>query len=97
MIKRDFTVFIHDVFRFQIDEKSGKITLTGPLDREKVDQYSLTAEARDGGGLTTTISLDVKVLDVNDMSPRFRREDLDVSVREDSLQFDRGNLIIEVC
>ncbi|XP_053392678.1 cadherin-23-like isoform X2 [Mercenaria mercenaria] len=80
---------------FQIDETTGRITLAASLDREKVDNYFLTAEARDGGGLTTFINLDIKVLDVNDKNPVFRREEQFVTVREDSLQFLRGNLVVE--
>ncbi|XP_060559817.1 cadherin-23-like isoform X2 [Ruditapes philippinarum] len=80
---------------FKIDENSGRITLDGALDREKVDNYFLTAEAKDGGGLTTFINLDIKVLDVNDMNPVFRRKEQFVTVREDSLQFLRGDLIVE--
>ncbi|KAL4239415.1 hypothetical protein ACF0H5_000230 [Mactra antiquata] len=80
---------------FQIDEQSGKITLVGPLDREKVDVYFLTAEARDGGGFTAFVNLVVKVLDINDEKPVFLREEYYVTVREDSLNFLRGDLVVE--
>jgi len=83
-------------FRFKINETSGEIVLNGELDRESVDQYYLTAEARDGGGLTTFTNLEVKVLDVNDHKPMFKRDEYYVTVREDSMNFLRGDLIVEV-
>ena len=83
-------------FRFTIDETSGVITLTGDLDREQVDTYFVTAEARDGGGLTTFINLDIHVTDVNDKAPVFRREEYYVTVKEDSTTFLRGELTVQV-
>ena len=88
--------FIYVYFRFRINETTGVITLAEPLDREKVDSYLLTAEARDGGGLTTFINLDLVVNDVNDNAPVFLREEYFGTLPEDSKTFLRGDLVVEV-
>ena len=74
----------------------GVITLASQLDREKIDNYYVPAEARDGGGLITFVNLNVRVLDVNDHAPVFRLEEYYTTVKEDSLQFIREKLVLEV-
>ncbi|WAQ95751.1 CAD23-like protein [Mya arenaria] len=80
---------------FTINPTSGEITLNGPLDRETVSHYILTAEATDGGGRTAFTNLNITVQDVNDVKPTFLREEYYVTVREDSLTFLRGNLVVK--
>jgi len=46
--------------------------------------------------MTTFTNLEVKVLDVNDHKPMFKRDEYYVTVREDSMNFLRGDLIVEV-
>lgn len=75
---------------------SGRVTLNGQLNREVVDRYLLTAEAKDGGGLITFVTLNVTVLDVNDQSPSFTRDEYYVTVPEDRTQFLRGDLVVKV-
>ena len=55
------------------------------LDRESVDVYRMTIAAVDGGSspLTGSAELTVKVVDVNDNSPRFEHANYDVTVAED--------------
>ncbi len=59
---------------FAIDETSGEIVVSGPLDREIQGVLNLTVIARDQGvpaPLEDTIYIVVRLLDVNDFTPRF--------------------------
>lgn len=58
---------------FGIRSESGLLKISKPLDRETIDQYELTIEARDNGlhSLTGTMTLSVVVGDANDNYPRF--------------------------
>ena len=84
------------LIRFEVDKDSGRVTVSGELDREKVDLYVVSAEARDGGGSTTYTNLYINILDENDNSPVFRREDYFANVKEDSLTFLREPVAVEV-
>lgn len=61
-----------------------KLMLTRSLDRESVNRYNLQIVAVDGGYPQNTGSMDVvvHVLDVNDNSPVFEKENYTVAVRE---------------
>lgn len=50
------------------------IATTTPLDREAIDKYHLTVEARDGGSphKSKAVEVDVTVGDTNDNSPEFK-------------------------
>lgn len=58
---------------FKIAAESGIVTLAKPLDRETKDSYNVTVKAVDQGSppLSSTTSLLVLVLDVNDNPPEF--------------------------
>ncbi|OON19536.1 cadherin domain protein, partial [Opisthorchis viverrini] len=58
---------------FKIDQKTGTITTTVSFDREAVDHYTLYALAIDHGipPLTSTSTVKITVLDVNDNAPQF--------------------------
>lgn len=58
---------------FQMATESGIITLAKPLDRETRDSYNISVKAVDQGSpqMSSTISLLVLVLDVNDNPPEF--------------------------
>ena len=62
-----------------------RIELISGLDRELNGVYRITIVAVDGGSppLTGSTELTVKVVDVNDNSPRFEHSDYDVTVPED--------------
>ena len=62
-----------------------RLELVSVLDRELIDVYHMTIIAVDGGSppLTGSTELTVKVVDVNDNSPRFEHADYDVTVSED--------------
>jgi protocadherin delta 1 len=63
-----------DLAFFDIDPVKGKITARESLDRERRSEYNVRVVARDKGepeARTSTVSLLVKVLDVNDEKPLF--------------------------
>ncbi|NWS17802.1 CADN protein, partial [Pachyramphus minor] len=60
---------------FDINPNTGTIHVAeGMLDRERTENYFLTVEARDGGGLTGTGTATVWVADINDNIPAFTRK-----------------------
>ncbi|XP_072533494.1 cadherin-23 [Salminus brasiliensis] len=71
---------------FKIDSVTGRITVTGPIDREKGDSYTLTVVADDGGPKRgSTVKVSITILDENDNSPEFDlTSDLSVNVPEDT-------------
>ena len=56
--------------KFEIDPKSGNITVAGKLDRETKDTYILKVTASDGAYQTST-HVTIDILDSNDNSPQF--------------------------
>lgn len=59
---------------FEISPQTGVFSVNGELDREKEDKYVLTVVARDNGQdkkLSSSVSVEVQVLDVNDNAPKF--------------------------
>ena len=60
---------------FYVDSASGDVQVKITLDRETVDSYSLNVRARDGGGLETSVTVNIMVSDVNDNSPYFPEND----------------------
>uniref|UniRef100_A0A8C0VNE4 Cadherin EGF LAG seven-pass G-type receptor 3 n=1 Tax=Cyanistes caeruleus TaxID=156563 RepID=A0A8C0VNE4_CYACU len=72
---------------FEIDPRSGLITTSGPVDREKMEKYSLVVEAndqgREPGPRSATVKVYITVLDENDNIPQFSEKRYIVQVRED--------------
>lgn len=59
---------------FEISPHTGVFSVNGELDREREDKYILTVVARDNGNdkkLSSSVSVEVQVLDVNDNAPKF--------------------------
>ncbi|XP_008517913.2 protocadherin beta-11 [Equus przewalskii] len=54
---------------FEINQKSGEISLMAPLDFETIDSYSIIIQATDGGGLFGKSTVRIQVIDVNDNAP----------------------------
>ncbi|XP_058922061.1 protocadherin-23 [Kogia breviceps] len=69
---------------FMLDESSGLLTTTSPLDYEFKSQYILTLLALDGGtpALSSSQTLTITVLDVNDEAPVFKQHLYEASVKE---------------
>ena len=57
--------------KFTIHSKTGSVTTTGKLDREMQDTYSFTVRVQDGGGLESSVAVNVVVSDTNDNIPYF--------------------------
>ncbi|XP_028176911.1 cadherin-89D [Ostrinia furnacalis] len=58
---------------FEISPLTGVFSVNGELDREKEDKYILTVVARDNGQdkKSSSVSVEIQVLDVNDNAPKF--------------------------
>ncbi|KAM4852687.1 cadherin-23 [Thomomys bottae] len=70
---------------FVINSTSGVVLTTAELDRERISEYQLRVVASDSGTPTksSTSTLTVRVLDVNDETPTFFPAMYNVSVSED--------------
>ncbi|KYN09067.1 Cadherin-related tumor suppressor [Trachymyrmex cornetzi] len=75
-----------DTDLFRINASTGDISLLRPLDRELVPEYTLTVSAMDTGSppLTGSGIVRIVVLDVNDHSPEFARQDYKATVVENA-------------
>lgn len=65
-------------FPFEISTFGGVLSVNGELDREKKEFYSFTVVARDQGTdkrMSSTVNVEVHVLDVNDNAPKFYNYD----------------------
>lgn len=59
---------------FEISPSTGVFSVNGELDRERDDKYVLTVIAKDNGFdkvLSSSVTVEVQVLDVNDNAPQF--------------------------
>ncbi|XP_078366665.1 protocadherin Fat 4-like [Oculina patagonica] len=57
--------------KFTIDPQTGRVTTKGELDRETQDAYSFIVRVQDGGGLESSVAVNVVISDTNDNSPYF--------------------------
>ncbi|XP_061755306.1 protocadherin-16-like [Nerophis ophidion] len=73
---------------FQIHASTGALSTSRGLDRETRAEYTLEVVAADRGSpsLSTVVTVEVRVMDVNDNSPVFGRSSYTADVSEDSLQ-----------
>uniref|UniRef100_A0A6Q2Y0C4 Protocadherin-16 n=1 Tax=Esox lucius TaxID=8010 RepID=A0A6Q2Y0C4_ESOLU len=73
---------------FQLHSSSGVLSISHPLDRELQPGYTLEVVALDRGSpaLSSTATVEVTVLDVNDNSPVFGSKSYTVDVSEDAAQ-----------
>ncbi|XP_076387964.1 FAT atypical cadherin kugelei isoform X3 [Megachile rotundata] len=72
--------------KFQIDARSGVITIAEQLDYERARDYFLTIQAIDGGipPLSNHATVNITVIDSNDNAPIFSEVSYRASVREDA-------------
>ncbi|KAE9554056.1 hypothetical protein FO519_002752 [Halicephalobus sp. NKZ332] len=70
---------------FSLDQKTGKISLKGKLDREAVEKYNFVVELKANDGLYSFALVTVVVMDVNDNGPVFSTFYDKISVPEDAL------------
>ncbi|KAM3616499.1 uncharacterized protein V6R79_018992 [Siganus canaliculatus] len=80
---------------FHIDRLSGVLSTSRPLDREKRAGYTLTVTAQDQGRpqLSSTATVEVSVMDINDHSPQFQSSSYIADILED---VPIGSLVLEV-
>ncbi|XP_068133865.1 protocadherin gamma-B1-like isoform X47 [Hyperolius riggenbachi] len=69
---------------FAVDLVSGVITVAGNLDYETAEEYKLTVEAKDGGGLVADCKVSIQIIDVNDNPPEIKITSFSTTVPEDS-------------
>uniref|UniRef100_A0A8C5PHQ0 Cadherin domain-containing protein n=1 Tax=Leptobrachium leishanense TaxID=445787 RepID=A0A8C5PHQ0_9ANUR len=77
---------------FNLDPENGEIKLSGPLDYEVKQNYEMTVEAKDGGGLVTYCTVLIQVVDVNDNAPEIQLVSLTNPISEDSVS---GTMVAE--
>uniref|UniRef100_A0A8C9SI64 Cadherin, EGF LAG seven-pass G-type receptor 2 n=1 Tax=Scleropages formosus TaxID=113540 RepID=A0A8C9SI64_SCLFO len=73
-------------FPFSISNGTGWIVVAAELDREAVDFYSFGVEARDHGSppMSSTASVSMTILDVNDNNPEFTQKSYHMRLNEDA-------------
>ncbi|XP_036281180.1 protocadherin gamma-A11 isoform X6 [Pipistrellus kuhlii] len=69
---------------FQLDSRTGAVSIQGPLDFEKYRFYEIEIQGQDGGGLWTTAKMLITVVDVNDNAPEITITSSTDSVLENS-------------
>ncbi|XP_042275428.1 protocadherin beta-11-like [Thunnus maccoyii] len=67
-----------------IDQVSGVLSVSGPIDFEKDKKYELRIDAKDQGGLTDSSKVIIEVTDVNDNAPIISVMSFTSPVSEDS-------------
>ncbi|KAM9318351.1 protocadherin Fat 3a isoform 2-T2 [Pholidichthys leucotaenia] len=70
---------------FSMDQDTGELKSSVPLDREVTPNYRLVAQATDGGGRWCRAEVHVSVTDVNDNPPVFTQPQYTASVYEDTV------------
>ncbi|XP_063304032.1 protocadherin gamma-B2-like isoform X33 [Pelobates fuscus] len=70
---------------FSLDSKNGDIKVNGQLDFENTQNYEMTVEAKDGGGLVTHCTVLIQIVDINDNAPEIMIMSLLTPIPEDSL------------
>ncbi|XP_038648329.1 protocadherin Fat 4 isoform X1 [Scyliorhinus canicula] len=82
---------------FHIDQLTGKLVLTKPLDFEAVQNYVLWIEARDMGypPYSSYKQLDIAVLDVNDNAPVFKQDPFMANIMENTFSHKITTVVAE--
>ncbi|XP_054573931.1 protocadherin beta-7 [Eptesicus fuscus] len=71
---------------FQINSTSGNLHLKAELNYEEMQTYTLTIQAKDGGGLSGKCTVVVHVTDINDNPPELLMSSLTSSIAENSAE-----------
>lgn len=74
-------------FPFTINNSTGWITASAALDRETTEYYTFGVEARDNGipVMSSSASISITVLDVNDNAPTFTEKIYSLKINEDAV------------
>ncbi|XP_067023578.1 protocadherin Fat 4-like isoform X2 [Acropora muricata] len=78
---------------FAMHLTSGIISVAAKLDREKIENYTLSVEARDAGGYAVTHNATIQVIDVNDNVPMFQHAAYSKNISEN---LPAGHLVAKV-
>ncbi|XP_021082326.2 protocadherin gamma-B1 isoform X18 [Mesocricetus auratus] len=70
--------------KFILDHQSGEIRSEGPIDFETKRTYTMSIEAKDGGGMATECKVTVEILDENDNAPEVVFTSVSNSIPEDA-------------
>ncbi|OCT87885.1 hypothetical protein XELAEV_18021588mg [Xenopus laevis] len=70
---------------FSINSVSGEIKTKENLDFEKIKNYEISVQARDGGGLVSHTKVLIQILDENDNAPEISVTSITTPVSEDSV------------
>ena len=70
---------------FRIEEQTGYIRVAKPLDYENIREYQLVVKAWDGQYSDDTL-VQINVLNVNDMKPRFGKDEYEITLNEEEVQ-----------
>ncbi|XP_024085574.1 cadherin-23-like [Cimex lectularius] len=73
--------------KFSTNPKTGNLYLSNKVDYEKQKSYSLSLEAKDGGGRVSTVAVLVTLTDVNDNPPIWEMPQYQRTVREGATSF----------
>lgn len=76
---------------FEIEAGTGMISLIKHLNRERQDSYSLKVKAQDGGvpSLSSTATVEIKVLNINDVPPEFSSSVYRTNISENAIKGER--------
>ncbi|KAM5214025.1 protocadherin gamma-B2 isoform 19-T19 [Hipposideros larvatus] len=69
---------------FMLDHQSGEIKSKDPLDFETSSSYTMSIEAKDGGGMATECKIILEILDENDNAPEVVFTSVSSSITEDA-------------
>ncbi|XP_062373889.1 cadherin EGF LAG seven-pass G-type receptor 1-like [Sardina pilchardus] len=75
-------------FPFTVNNSTGWVTVSSELDRETTEFYTFGVEARDNGvpaPLSSSASISITVLDVNDNVPEFTQRSYSLKINEDAV------------
>jgi hypothetical protein len=70
--------------KFMLDHQNGEIKSKGPIDFESRSSYTMSMEAKDGGGMTTECKIILEILDENDNIPEVVFTSVSSSIPEDA-------------
>lgn len=74
-------------FPFTINNSTGWVTVSSELDRETTEYYTFGVEARDNGVpvMSSSASVSITILDVNDNIPTFTEKEYSLKINEDAV------------
>ncbi|CAL1545097.1 unnamed protein product, partial [Lymnaea stagnalis] len=82
-------------FPFDINQQSGWIKTTGPLDRESQSSYTFGIKAQDNGDkpLSANTTVIITIRDINDNPPKFQLRSYNASISEEA---NKGDAVVEM-